>query len=308
MARVDCHLIHGCEVLPDSEEVHVNELCTVQVDFLRQMLNVHSQSSLAPLFTETGIMPLRIRRFIILLVFLQYLMSLKLSHLARAALNSSIEIAAIGKKSWAGDVIIAATRLPFTCPSLDFKTATEKSVEEYRKGIESRALQWLQHEADSSVKLYLLHGRLEPQKDKPTARKMLYLRYYLFIVKTQEHRETLTSIMLLTHQLALEKLRYTDHELQPVPRHERLCRFCIAKVGSPEHALLECQASPEVLNLRNVFLGKFLRAVPRMESKFVELGSIELLKALIYERSTITLVGKFVHDVLEVGEPVGSAN
>jgi hypothetical protein len=53
---------------------------------------------------------------------------------------------------------------------------------------------------------------------------------------------------------------------------------------------------------------KFLRAVPRMESKFVELGSIELLKALIYERSTITLVGKFVHDVLEVGEPVGSAN
>jgi hypothetical protein len=106
--------------------------------------------------------------------------------------------------------------------------------------------------------------------------------------------------MLSTHQLALEKLRYTDHELQPVPRHERICRFCIAKVESPEHALLECQASPEVLNFRNVFLGNFLRAVPRMENKIVELGSIELLKALIYERSTITLVGKFVHDVLEV--------
>jgi hypothetical protein len=85
-------------------------------------------------------------------------------------------------------------------PPLDFTTAIEKSVEEYRKGIESRALQWLQHEADSSVKLYLLHGRLEPQKDKPTARKMLYLRHYLFMVKTQEHRETLTSIILSTHQ------------------------------------------------------------------------------------------------------------
>ncbi|KAJ7662821.1 hypothetical protein DFH06DRAFT_1397107, partial [Mycena polygramma] len=103
-----------------------------------------------------------------------------------------------------------------------------------------------------------------------------------------------------THQLALEKLRYTDHALQPVPRHERLCRFCIAKVESPEHALLECQASPEVLNLRNVFLQKFLRAVPKMQSKIVELNSIELLKALIYERSTITLVGKFAHDVLKV--------
>ncbi|KAJ7659268.1 hypothetical protein DFH06DRAFT_989969, partial [Mycena polygramma] len=83
-------------------------------------------------------------------------------------------------------------------------------------------------------------------------------------------------------------------------RHERLCRFCVAKVESPEHALLECQASPEVLNLRNVFLQKFLRAVPKMQSKIVELNSIELLKALIYERSTITLVGKFVHDVLKV--------
>jgi hypothetical protein len=60
------------------------------------------------------------------------------------------------------------------------------------------------------------------------------------MVKTQENREALTSIMLSTHQLALEKLRYKDHELQPVPRHERICRFCIGKVESPEHALLEC--------------------------------------------------------------------
>jgi hypothetical protein len=37
-----------------------------------------------------------------------------------------------------------------------------------------------------------------------------------------------------------------------------------------------------------------------MESKNFELGSIELLKALIYERPIITLAGKFVHDVLEV--------
>ncbi|KAJ7623901.1 hypothetical protein DFH06DRAFT_1446575 [Mycena polygramma] len=261
MGRVDCHLTHGCEVSPDSEDIHVKEL---------QMLNVHSHSSLAPLFTETGIMPLRVRRFLILLVYLQYLLSLKLPHLARASLNSSIELAAAGKRSWAGD----------------FRTATEKSVAEYRKTIESRALEWLQNEVDSSVKLYLLHGRLEPQKDKPAARKTLFLRHYLFMVKTQEHREALTSIMLSTHQLALEKLRYTDHALQPVPRHERLCRFCIAKVESPEHALLECQASPEVLNLRN--------------SKIVELNSIELLKALIYERSTITLVGKFAHDVLKM--------
>ncbi|KAJ6467074.1 hypothetical protein C8R47DRAFT_990571 [Mycena vitilis] len=120
------------------------------------------------------------------------------------------------------------------------------------------------------------------------------------MVKTAEHRDALTSIMLSTHQLALEKLRYTDHALQPVPRHERLCRFCMAMVETPEHALLECQASPTVLNLRNTFWEKFLRTVPKMQGKIVDLDLVEVLKALIYERATITLVGKFVHEVLEV--------
>ncbi|KAJ7846466.1 hypothetical protein B0H13DRAFT_2407849 [Mycena leptocephala] len=113
MARVDYHLIHGCEVPPDSEDKHIKQLCAVQVDVLRQMTNVHSQSMLAPLFTETGIMPLRTRRFMILLGYLRYILSLKLPHFAGARLNSSIELAAAGKKSWTGDVLIAATKLPF---------------------------------------------------------------------------------------------------------------------------------------------------------------------------------------------------
>jgi hypothetical protein len=120
------------------------------------------------------------------------------------------------------------------------------------------------------------------------------------MVKNQEYREALTSLLLSTHQLALEKLRYTDHALQPIPRTERLCRFCIAKVESPEHALLECQACAQVVTLRNVFLEKLLRTVPKMQRKIVELDSISLLKAIIYERSTIVLLGKFVHDVLEI--------
>ncbi|KAJ7454636.1 hypothetical protein B0H11DRAFT_1654427, partial [Mycena galericulata] len=299
MARVDCHLIHGCEVSPDCEDVHVKELCAIQVDFLRQVLNVHSHSMVVALFTETGIMPLRIRRFLLLLGYLQYLLSLKSSHLARASLNSSIELAATGKKSWAGDVLIAAKKLPFECPLLDFSSATEQSIEAYRKCVEKCALEWLQHEVDSSDKLYLLHGRREPQKDMPAAQKTLFMRHYLYMVKTQTHREALTSIMLSTHLLALERLRYVDHEHQSVPRDERLCRLCLGAVESPEHALVECKASPAVLNLRNIFLGKLFRAVPKMQTKLAELSSVEFLKAMIYERSTIVLVGKFVHEVLE---------
>jgi hypothetical protein len=140
MPRVDCHLIHGCEVCPDSEDIHVKELCVIQIDFLRQILNVHSHSMLAPLFTETGIIPLRIRRFILLLGYLQYLLSLSPSHLARTCLISSIELAAKEKKTWAGDVLIAASKLPFACPPLDSASATEKTVEAYQKDVVARAL------------------------------------------------------------------------------------------------------------------------------------------------------------------------
>ncbi|KAJ7731440.1 hypothetical protein DFH07DRAFT_755656, partial [Mycena maculata] len=59
-----------------------------------------------------------------------------------------------------------------------------------------------------------------------------------------------------THLLALERLWYVDHDHPPVPRQERICRFCKTEVESPEHAMLECQASPEVLNLRVKFLEK----------------------------------------------------
>jgi hypothetical protein len=63
--------------------------------------------------------------------------------LARTSLTSSIELAA-GKKSWAVDVLIAAKKLPFECLPLDFSSATEKSIEAYRKYIERCATEWLQ--------------------------------------------------------------------------------------------------------------------------------------------------------------------
>ena len=80
MARVNCHLIHGCEIAPDSEDVHVKQLMTVQVSFIRQMLNLHRRSIVAPLFTETGIIPLRVRRVLLTLSHLVYFLGSKMIH------------------------------------------------------------------------------------------------------------------------------------------------------------------------------------------------------------------------------------
>jgi hypothetical protein len=82
--------------------------------------------------------------------------------------------------------------------------------------------EWLQDSIDSPNKLYLLHGWLEPQKDKPPARITFKMRHYLMMVRTQTHCEALTSLSLSTHQLAVEILHYIDHDNQPVPRSETL--------------------------------------------------------------------------------------
>jgi hypothetical protein len=54
-----------------------------------------------------------------------------------------------------------------------------------------------------------------------------------------------------------------------------------------------------VLDLRASFLEKLFRTVPKLQNKMVQLTTVEFLNTIIYERSTIVLVGKYVYDVLQ---------
>ncbi|KAJ7205345.1 hypothetical protein B0H12DRAFT_457397 [Mycena haematopus] len=212
-----------------------------------------------------------------------------------------IELAISGKKSWVGDLTKAATRLPFHCPEFTLTCQSSKTdIENYSKMVQKLMTEWLQAEIDSTDKLYLLHGRREPQQEKGPAQVTSCMRHYLSMVKTQKHREAITSIMLSTHQLAVEVLRYVDHAHQPVPRSERLCRLCRQEIESPEHALITCESSDKLVNMRAVFLGKLFTDLPQLRSQMAEISNTEFLKAIIYPRSTIALVAKFAYEVLEL--------
>jgi hypothetical protein len=168
-------------------------------------------------------------------------------------------------------------------------------------------LQWIQSQLDESEKLYLLRGRREPIKEKPPAQIACKMRHYLTMVRTQKHRNALTSLLLSTHKLALEILRYSDHGYARVDnRDDRRCRFCKREVESPEHALLDCSASPEVVALREEFMKALFEREPKLERQWWELSSESFLKALLFPRSTIALVAKFAYEILEVfyAEPV----
>ncbi|KAJ7501736.1 hypothetical protein B0H11DRAFT_1713155 [Mycena galericulata] len=160
-------------------------------------------------------------------------------------------------------------------------------------------LQWIQDQVDSSEKLYLIQGCREPEKDKPPVPQTLKLRHHLSMVKTQKHREALTSLLLSTHLLAVENLHWGNHDLQREPGcSRRVCRFCKLEVETPEHALLKCDASPEVTSLRITYLDQLLKTAPPLMD---DLNFIKFFKSMVYECSTIALVvAKFAHEVLEV--------
>ncbi|KAJ7747772.1 hypothetical protein B0H16DRAFT_1850237, partial [Mycena metata] len=107
-------------------------------------------------------------------------------------------------------------------------------------------------------------------------------------------------LLLSTHQLAVEVLRYVDHAYQPVERSDRLCRFCKAEVETPEHALITCKSSDALVQLRTIFLSRLFQDAPHLQAIMVESSDTEFLKAMIYPRQTIALVAKFAHEVLQI--------
>jgi hypothetical protein len=76
MARVDCYLTSGADICLDVDARLLDEHLDAQHSFLRRRLGINSRSMLAILFTETGLMPIRIRRLLLALGRLHYMVSL----------------------------------------------------------------------------------------------------------------------------------------------------------------------------------------------------------------------------------------
>jgi hypothetical protein len=75
------------------------------------------------------------------------------------------------------------------------------------------------------------------------------------------HCKALTRVLLASHPLRIEMLRYRECLRLPVPRNMRLCRFCLGGVESEGHALLGC-STPTLVELRRVFLTDVYRTLP----------------------------------------------
>ncbi|KAH6901055.1 hypothetical protein BKA70DRAFT_1114942, partial [Coprinopsis sp. MPI-PUGE-AT-0042] len=149
-----------------------------------------------------------------------------------------------GHPNWLADVRNPIAKLPYWITAPTFDTLPNRDqVNGLIKAIWTGLNTYLAASVNGSEKLYLIKGRRDPEDESKPA-PVVAMRGYLKVAN-DKHRKALTRYMLSSHQLAVEALRWVDHARPKINRQWRLCRFCRAKVETPEHAVLECKGDPE---------------------------------------------------------------
>jgi hypothetical protein len=225
MARVDPHLTFGCEVCLDTDAGNIRELTDVQHEFIGRLVGVHDHSILAPLFTETGILPLTYCRPFLALGYLIYLIDLAPTHLAKVAYLDSLSLAASGMPCWFSDLRIVLASLPIPV-ALPLGPLTSEVIAELRKGVITACQQhYLNSTKELASRLPLIQGRLERNEDGNFVETSLKLQQYLR-VPVPAHRKALTRLYVSCHTLGIEVLRYKERYRKRTPQEWRLCCFC----------------------------------------------------------------------------------
>lgn len=195
-------------------------------------------------------------------------MDLPHDRLAWLALMDSIQLAMTGKLCWINDLWIALARLPCPVDMHISPAMNTANVEELMHRVESSIETLLRYDLEHSVKTKdLFRDRKEPDRDGKLVSKVLAFRHYL-CVKIPKHRIALTRVLLSSHPLASERMRWAERYRGPVPRQWRLCRFCEDYVEDPIHAMFVC-SHPGLMALCEVFLERLFKDIPELKGKNV---------------------------------------
>ncbi|KAJ7123211.1 hypothetical protein C8R46DRAFT_1253308 [Mycena filopes] len=280
MAWVDCYLISGCELSLDTAGGLLDDHVDVQHTFLRRLLSLNSHSMLAILFTETGQTPLRVRRLLLALGRLRYMVMVDAGR--SFTMLCSIPSPCCAKGSPAGPPISCMLRrLPTPIEveaddllSVDSITAIEKRVVAILDDD-------LQRDIDRLVKTHLLRNRLEMGDEKSLVLATRRMRHYPTMVIVPAHRKALTGLLLGDHPLSVERLR--------------LCR---GAVEDEAHALFDCVLNRRLVRIREEFLQNLADCDPDLHTFHAQISSYDFLLRLVSSRKAVKVFAKFVFQAL----------
>jgi hypothetical protein len=282
LARIDCYLTSGADICLDVDNGLVKEHLEAQHLFLRRLLGINSRSMIAVLFTETGLMPIRVRRLLLALGRLRYMADLgeDSGRMVRAALLDSVDLFAAGHGGWAGDVAIMLSTLPTPIRVVPTNFLPVVTIDAIIEKVTIVVDADLQFDIDNLQKTHLLRNRLEAV-DETFSLVTRRRRHYLMMVADPAHRKALTRLLLGDHTLSVERLRYPARHRLSIPRHERLCRFCRTGVEDEVHALLDCNTSVRLADMRAQFLEDAFLRDGELKVAFTQMSHYEFLRRLV---------------------------
>ncbi|PPQ87668.1 hypothetical protein CVT26_007208 [Gymnopilus dilepis] len=300
MARVDPHLVHGCEVAVDVHGPSFKLLDDVHVFALRRILQVGSRSVKAALYTETGTQPLLYRRMVLRLRCLRYLITLPPQRLAAAAYRDSLTLLQNGQSCWLGDIKYELEHLPVPVEMQLRHVTSVEGVDELIDRVGDSCATWVHSEIENNERTPLLRGRLTPGQT-PDLRTIFRFRPYLVDVVVPSHRRALTRLLFSEHCLAVEQLRRKDRRRNPVPRDLRLCRFCLQEVEDEPHALLYCLHCPmDIIERRSELLAEAKILAPTKDwSITARLNRYQNVRQMLAIRPLLPKLAEFVFHVLK---------
>ncbi|KAJ7657820.1 hypothetical protein DFH06DRAFT_928608, partial [Mycena polygramma] len=121
------------------------------------------RSMLAVLFTETGVMPLRVRRLLHALGRLRYMADLGADsgRVVHSALLDTVDLFATRRAGWAGDVAIMLSRLPTPIRIAPADFVSVDTIDAIIAKVAEVVDTDLQYDIDHLQKTHLLRNRLE---------------------------------------------------------------------------------------------------------------------------------------------------
>ncbi|OCH83539.1 hypothetical protein OBBRIDRAFT_572675, partial [Obba rivulosa] len=203
-ARVDPHLTFGCEVSLDIDATLLRPLGDVQHQYLRRSLGLSARCATVVLFTDTGLQPLRYRRALLALRYLQYMFLLgDTASLISCALTEAFALAcnSPSSSSWKSDLhhVLAGLQPPvvfdYHCPLS--ATLLSRLVDAVTAFLHAS----LRQVVSTLPKLSLL-----ATCTKTGDGAVLAFWHYLHVLVPQ-HRVALMRLLVSDHPLAVECLR-----------------------------------------------------------------------------------------------------
>ncbi|KAK0236473.1 hypothetical protein EDD85DRAFT_643014 [Armillaria nabsnona] len=253
-------------------------LYTAKIDphlltFLRHLLSVHPKIGVVFLHAETGIMPLYFRHLILTLRYLRYLSTLPDDHLSSLALHESVSLHCMTLPSWFGDLQRVLTRL---APSInvDYRDLSVPRLSSLIVNVEAVCLHSLNDDIRDMIKgsmLCLSVKHIPGIVSLHARKKTLFRRAYLSIL-IPVHRKALTRLLVSSHVLAVEVLRWSERYRPYIPHDWCLCRFCRVAVEDEPHVLLVCATAPGLASLRPKFVADICGICPQLHLAWDRLG------------------------------------